>query len=246
MRIKVLSDIHLEYLEEYPGLEAYLTEGEEVDVFCLCGDIGDPGSVFYRRFLLECAEYCKVRTLVIMGNHEAYFKLVSETERMIARVCEGHERLTFLQTTTWDAGGVRFAGATLWSAIDPKDTVRMRDYVADFRSIARWGVSECTRRHREHVAWLQGEIERARQEDKKLVVLTHHVPVRVGGDALQSAFSTDLSELIEGAGDVLAYWFYGHNHTSGSVRIGNTWVMSNQVGRVGEGTGFCRNWHCDV
>lgn len=249
MYVKLLSDIHLEYFDLYPGLSHFIDPSQPIDIICLCGDIGDPTFPEYRRFLQECAECCRVMTFVVMGNHEAYYKSVLETERIITDICKSHDKLTFLHRNAIDIGNdYRFIGTTLWSDIDVKQTPLMRQRVTDFRMIAGLTVSDYHSRFRKDVKWICDELERANRDNKKLIVLTHHVPVldanhpKHDQSVITSAFASDLKNLIEENNDRIAFWFHGHNHFSRMIRIGNTWIMSNQYGRHKEDTGFEEGW----
>lgn len=252
MYVALLSDTHLEYFDAYPGLSHFLAPSLEIDIICLCGDIGDPSTNEYRLFLTECATRCKVRTFVIMGNHETHHRLITETERMISNVCAAHEKLTFLNRTTYDLDEYRFIGTTLWTKIAPEDTVLVREHITDFRYISKWGVSNCTQIYHENVAWITEEVRRAELDNKRIIVLTHHVPVmcvghpQYDGTRLKTAFATDLKTFIENTHGRIVCWFYGHDHCSSVVQVGETWVASNQYGKEKEETGFDSEWVCVV
>ena len=68
----------------------------------------------------------------------------------------------------------------------------------------------------------------------KVVVVTHHLPTRLvvaqehKDSLINSAFSTELGEFI--ADSRIDAWIYGHSHTNIDTVIGNTKVVSNQLG----------------
>ena len=245
MIVKVLSDLHLEYFNDYPGLGFFVSPDTAIDVICLCGDIGSPSKPEYARFLLECAEFCSVRTFVIMGNHEAFKMTVSDARGLVEKVCERHEKLTFLNNGRADIGDYRFVGTTLWTRIATADIPRARDWISDFRYISKWSIGERHRAYDENIAWLRCELEHC--GDKKLVVLSHHAPMMSLGNPMhedlqfKSAFAADLRSFIESARGRIVYWFYGHNHYSQSVKMGETVIASNQYGKLREITGFRRD-----
>ena len=68
----------------------------------------------------------------------------------------------------------------------------------------------------------------------KIVVVTHHLPTRLvvapehKGSRINSAFSTELGEFI--VDSRINTWIYGHSHTNIDTVIGNTKIVSNQIG----------------
>ena len=71
---------------------------------------------------------------------------------------------------------------------------------------------------------------------KHIVVVTHHLPTlevvtpHHKGSVLNSAFATELSELI--ADSHIDAWIYGHSHTNIDAEINGTKVVCNQMGYV--------------
>jgi predicted phosphodiesterase len=68
------------------------------------------------------------------------------------------------------------------------------------------------------------------------IVLTHHVPSPLvtaeefKNSSINRAFVADLTEYI--AQSDINYWIYGHSHRNVCKQIGNTQVLSNQLGYV--------------
>ena len=85
-----------------------------------------------------------------------------------------------------------------------------------------------------------GHIKKSLAEStaKHIVVVTHHLPTlqvvasQHKGSVLNSAFATEYEELISGSR--IDAWIYGHSHTNIDTEIGNTKVISNQMGYVFE------------
>lgn len=234
MKCFVLSDIHLEGYEQYPGLNAFLHCDALPDFICLCGDIGDPRQKSYEQFLRECAEYVRIKTFVVLGNHEFHGDTVENTKSLVEYICRSiGEKIVLLDNSTYDVGKFRFAGTTLWCNINVNEKQTIVSRVKDFSHITDWTVERCISEHSASVSWLREQVLKATNQGKRLVILTHHVPLSCVGNPshinspITSAYETDLREFIEE--NNIAYWFYGHNHYSSRVRIGKTIVMSNQV-----------------
>ena len=67
-------------------------------------------------------------------------------------------------------------------------------------------------------------------------VFTHHVPTHLctaeefRGSTISGAFTVELGDYIADSG--IDYWIYGHSHRNIDAQIGNTRLMSNQLGYI--------------
>lgn len=254
--IRVLSDIHLEHRGHFE------LPRDPTDIICLCGDIGDPSLPSYRTFLEHCAEQSRMYTFVIMGNHEAYGKTLKQTSNIIQSICEAINRdiradkIVFLNNTAFDIPGSEFRilGTTLWSDIHPKFAWHIRNSLSDFSRIKDWSIGAAKEAYDHSLMWLRGQLQEAWLEDKKVVVMSHHAPLLSLGrpkhlsSSLQSAFASDLSDLIQEYTHLLKFWFYGHNHHSQKVTMKDTVIASNQIGYGGEEDTFIEEdtWNAEL
>lgn len=239
--VKVLSDIHLEHYTEYPGIDTFIVckdKCHQIDIICLCGDIGDPSTAIYEQFIRDCCELCSYKTFIILGNHEMYNKTIADTVRHTQECCERvGEKACFLNNTTYDIDDMyRFIGTTLWTDIDASEAWNIRSTINDFHHIKGWNMNEWIETFQKNMTWLRMEVDRAHEDNKQLVILTHHVPLMSLGHPMykssdiKSAFSSDLSQFIRDNTEDIKYWFYGHDHYSTSTTICNTIIASNQFG----------------
>ena len=73
----------------------------------------------------------------------------------------------------------------------------------------------------------------------KKIVLTHHVPTQLCTAAeflnstINGAFTVELGNYI--ADSQINYWIYGHSHRNIKAQIGDTLIMSNQLGYISHG-----------
>lgn len=238
LRVKVVSDVHLEFYEgtRYPWLRQVLEQ--DCDVLAVCGDLGWPfnakgkpnaRTLDFLRTLRERHEH----VLYTPGNHEYYQcirlgKTLDEVDLTLRAMCE-EAGVVFLQKDAWTHPcGVTFLGCTLWSDVDAQGFARMNDSVRVFG--AKW---ESNAVHNDHVAWL----ERALQEQKeKCVVMTHHLPtLRAVHERFlmgnNSGYASPLDRLL--APPVCA-WLAGHTHEFASVTVNGTLVFVNPIGYPGE------------
>lgn len=245
MRIKVLSDVHLEFHQDKQPHPISPGEG---DVLILAGDIlrscdigtGNDLDEVYQTFLEDCVRgYNKV--FYTLGNHE-YYEGVWETteERIRNNLPEG---ISLLNNQSEFYNGIHFIGSTLWADFRNSSPLVM-DYASrnmnDYRCITkkdgrRLSALDTLKAHDESISWLSQVLPMLRG---KIIIFSHHAPSflsnRGGYREIEAApaYCTDLSKLIEQYPNI-DYWFHGHLHQSVNYDIGNTTIMSNPFGYHG-------------
>lgn len=79
----------------------------------------------------------------------------------------------------------------------------------------------------------------AESKAEKKIVLTHHVPTGLctaaefSGSHINGAFTVELGNYIADSG--IDYWIYSHSHRNIDAQIGDTLILSNQLGYVSHG-----------
>lgn len=237
-KLWIFSDLHADL-----GLWTMPPVPREVDVLVAAGDIDGRAS----RSVERLAEIAEGRPVVFVpGNHEWYavrdrFGVDAETER--ARRFAEARNIHMLMDEDVEIMGVRFLGTTLWTdfALDGMPELSMRvasRSMNDYRFIHP-SEGGPTLRPADTVAWHETSrkwLEERLGEDsgRPTVVVTYHVPhrrsidPRYDGDALNPAFCSDLSALVERGGADL--WVHGHTHTSFDYVAGGTRVLCNPKG----------------
>lgn len=220
MKIRVLSDLHLEFYSD-PG-EAGIQDDVECDVVVLAGDI----HVGTRGLEWAAATFdCPV--IYVMGNHEYYDHDAAELLPR-AREVAAELGVHLLENDEARIGGKRFLGCALWTAFEagpwPQNDAATAAHMQlhDFRLIREHGrlvtPSRMMEWYRESLAWLESQLDPA----DPAVVVTHFAPTlktvhpRFGaGDTLTPYFHCDLERLM---GAAVPVWVYGHNHYSAPSR----------------------------
>jgi len=235
VRIRIYSDIHLEYAPFAPP-------ESDADVVVLAGDIanGAAGIEWARRTF-------RTPVLYLAGNHE-YYEGEFESVQAAMRAAGGGA-VELLDCTHATLGGVRFLGCTLWTDYSlapekerPLVIEAARKLNPDYQLIRRGSrafapedaIALCTR----HRAWLAAEL--ARPFPGKTVAITHFAPhwrsiaPAYLGHRANPGFVLDLDGEIDRA----ALWIHGHTHTFFDYRVRGTRVVCNPRGYPGEPTGF--------
>ncbi|MBK3745581.1 phosphatase [Paraburkholderia aspalathi] len=246
MKIWVLSDLHLEYC----GLREPLAIPEAVDVCVMAGDLMRlPVNGIH--WLAENIAHT-MPCVYVAGNHEFYRGSVREGLEDAKAISSQFPNVHFLENDAIEINSVRFIGMTLWTdyALDGYPSMSMQiagSMMNDHREIAlqrnpwmRFRPQDALEIHQASIAFLEAEI--SKPFDGKTVIISHHLPSaksinpRFHGDALNPAFASDLSDLIEEHQPDL--WVHGHTHDSCDYMIGTTRVVCNPRGYDDENPKF--------
>mgnify|MGYP001159854353 FL=1 len=235
MRLRVLSDLHLEHFDGHRELPP-----AEADVVVLAGDIHRraEGLAWARQ------QFPDLPILYVPGNHEFYGTCMPLLRQELALEAARYD-IELLDNRSVTIGGVRFYGTTLWTdfalyADDPtrnplETEAKALRYMPDFRIITTAPGQVFTPQasqdiHREALEWLSRELQQP--VDGPRVVVSHHAPLhgcipeQYIGDALSPAFASHLPQLM-GKMDL---WIHGHVHEPVDTRHSGTRVIANPGG----------------
>lgn len=230
MRIRILSDLHLEFGElPLPDIAA--------DLILFAGDIHT--KLHGVRWML--GRFPATKMLYVGGNHEYYGENFPRLNDKILELIRG-TGVHFLENEEVEIGGFRFFGATLWTDFslfgDPFagkiEALQMNDYKRirlspSFRKLRPSDTRVC---HLKTVCALESFLKSG--PAGRSVVLTHHapsirsLPEERRSELISSAYASDLEWLIERHEPLL--WVHGHIHASQDYWIGRTRVISNPRG----------------
>jgi predicted phosphodiesterase len=203
MKIKVVSDLHLEFED------LIIKNAEDCDVLVLSGDIlvaedlydypspdpYTPGGMenFGRRVqnsirfndFLKRASFQFPHVVYVAGNHELYHGKWVKSINFLRDFCSTRfNNIHFLERDMVTIDDVTFVGGTLWTDMnrgDPLTLHAIRDMMMDFKLIRNDSKgytalkpADVVVRHRETLAYIKHVI--AEQHDEKFVVVGHHSP----------------------------------------------------------------------
>lgn len=238
MKIQYMSDLHLEMLDNSRFVRD-LKIPVNGDILVLAGD------TFYLKYAndIPCTQFWKWasehfrKVLLVPGNHE-YYHSCDIAERGFSWSLQVCKNVSMHQNQVVRIDDTDFIFSTLWSHINPYHEEEIAYGMNDFRQSLYngepWSTFEYNKLHKKCFEFIRKAVEESTA--KHIVVVTHHLPslqVVAGehlGSSLNSAFATDLSDFISDSR--IDVWIYGHSHANVDAVVGNTQLVSNQVGYV--------------
>lgn len=230
MRIRILSDLHLEFCNWTPP-------ATDADLTVLAGDIHTRG-----RAVAWAVQQFDHPVIFVPGNHDYYGGSLGHTmEKMRAAARGTHVHV--LQDETVVLDGVRFIGATLWTDYrltgnEPLAQWDAQQQLHDFKAIRdehfkRLRTAHLAARHARSRTLLGAQL--AESFEGKTVVVTHHAPselsvaeyYRAQGGHPNAAYASRLEHLF---GEHLDLWVHGHMHHSVDYALHGTRVVCNPRG----------------
>ena len=248
MIIQIVSDLHLEYLEEY-DLDS-LIEKKNANILVLVGDIG---SLYrYPQLIGFLDKVCRIYeyVLYVPGNHE-YYKMntndvgicMKDLKQKMNDLETIFKNLIILDRKSVQFGNYCFVGCTLWSDCERflKNRVKIHDITHQIYN----------RYHERDLAYIKTMIELCKKKNLKMVVMTHYAPTKKLlskknlKDRYNTLYATSLDDIINIENMVL--WIYGHTHYNLDITENGTRLVSNQLGRKKDiSTTFSTNFEINL
>jgi predicted phosphohydrolase len=176
-------------------------------------------------------------TYWLPGNHEYYHFDIAEKSGVLNEAIRSN--VFWVNNTSVLHEHVKLVFSTLWSRISPGYQWQIERSLSDFHVIKhkgyRFSAEQYNQLHAESLAFIQNEL--INNQNGQTAVFTHHCPTFLNypeqykGDILNEAFAVELHDQIEAS--EIASWVYGHHHTNTpEFTIGNTKLITNQLGYV--------------
>lgn len=231
MKIRVLSDLHLEHCSD-DGFVA--TEHDSMSTLVLAGDICELrlATSLLVPFLNRMCERFR-HVVYVYGNHEYYNGAWPTSGEDFRARTDLAPNLQILDPGMRILDDVAFVGATLWSRFEiggRNSLEAARRYMSDYRCITRpierrHGTvlrtlfpEDTLQAHQQTCEWLGQTLAQCASAARKTVLVTHHgispqsIHERFAGDELNGAFVSDLESLLAANPPALA--IHGHTHSS--------------------------------
>lgn len=173
------------------------------------------------------------KVLIVFGNHDYWpqgdLSILGGAKKCNDMLQEmGIFNVQVLDMDTYADGDYLFAGCTLWTDMnqaEPLAMYNMSNFMAYDGKIAydtgpngawsRFTSEKWVQTHYKHRDYIKHVA--AQNRDKKLIVITHHLPLLMLGDPewagnhSNAYYMSDLSNLILDNENIIM-WFYGHTH----------------------------------
>jgi Icc-related predicted phosphoesterase len=248
MRIKLVSDLHLEFSD------IYIPNDKDYDVLILAGDIlvieklELPGSEYGKRFreFLQRVSGDFTHVIYIAGNHEFYGGgRFHQGITDIRNYCQKNfTNVYFLEMETKIIDDVVFVGGTLWTDMNKGDPLTLhgvRDMMNDYRAIRNDQKGfvplkplDTVERHRKTLEYFRIVLDQ--NKDRRCVVVGHHTPSwqscheKYRGDFIMNgAYHSSLEDFILDRPQI-KLWVHGHTHDAFDYMIGDTRIVCNPRG----------------
>lgn len=243
MKIRIISDVHTEFVYEDEGEVAEMVAralpelpDDPATILIIAGDLGSMHRPRNIAAFLRCVAPRFRRVIYTPGNHEYYGGEISTTPAVLGYIASEFLNVAFgVGSMTNIPGGKGVHFHTLWSDFDGGDPISMSNAqhgMNDYRLIRngerRLRPSDVLEFHKDHLKMLEDLV---RPGD---VVATHYSPSLLSiaaefkGHPLNGAYHTDLSKLIERLRPSI--WFHGHTHTACDYMLGETRIICNPRG----------------
>ena len=243
MKIKVVSDLHLECNAEGHGVPD-LGEG---DILILGGDIlcarhfkkDGPLKKVYNDFLQKCVKNFD-EVLYINGNHEFYGYNVKGTFDVLAEHLP--KEIHYLENDYVKIKDWVFLCCTLWTDFRNENPLEMMEasrFLNDYKTIRigsnyrKMNPDDTLKFHKKSKLFLQQKLEQFKND--KVWILTHHSPSyqsihpKYKMETTNGSYASDLDDLILDNPQI-KYFSHGHTHSSFDYFIGECRIICNPRG----------------
>jgi len=243
MKVKVVSDLHLETCERGDGVPD-LGEGE---VLILGGDIlcarhfkkDGPLHKVYDDFLQKCVDNFD-EVLYIQGNHESYSFHYDTTLKVLKEHIPPSIHLLendYVKIKDWV-----FLCCTLWTDFRNENPLEMMEasrFLNDYKTIRigsnyrKMNPEDTLGFHKKSKLFLQQKLEEFK--DTKTWVLTHHSPSyqsihpKYRTERINGSYASNLDDFIL-SNPQIKYFSHGHTHSSFRYKIGECEIICNPRG----------------
>lgn len=241
-RIQYVSDLHLEFQQNRQWIAEHPLEVTG-DILLVAGDsayldLPDSGNDTYSAYKFwDWASKQYKQVIVCLGNHDfyGYYDLSSIPNGFCKTI---RHNVHAYYNSVVHLGDTDIIVSTLWSKIEPYNAFLTEKNVSDFYRIRYDGrqltADDFNHEHERCLTFIEQAISES--DAKKIIVLTHHVPTQLCTAAefldspINGAFTVELVNFI--SNNRIDYWIYGHSHRNIKAQIGDTLIISNQLGYI--------------
>ena len=218
MQIQILSDIHLNKAKYELNFENLITP--KAPILILVGDVCNVGVIYYDFFKFVCERFKIV--IYVLGNHEYYYSNLNYKDIVKVFKNLGYPNLYVLEKNYINIGDYVIAGCTLFS--NP-----LTWHYIKINSLNNQAIFQKEFNH--SVEFIKFIINYCKQNNKKLIMVTHYAPSYLCLDRIDNRscmYTSSLDHLINK--ENMEVWIYGHTHLNKEFELNGTYLVSNQRG----------------
>lgn len=234
-------------------------EGDDDTVFVIPGDLWIERRFISRKhpltgksWLATMADRFK-HVVFVLGNHD-YWGQNFGLEPGRVKMALNDDKLanvSFLENTSVVIDQVKFLGGTLWTDFakqDPLVMIKAQSLMNDYKYIRngpgyrKLYPAEVLAAHLKARNFIMGSCVKD-DPTQRVMVVTHMAPsfqsyenYDGARDSASPYYASDLSELILEDTQAAEWWVHGHIHSTADYMIGDTRIMCNPRGYVGQAT----------
>lgn len=236
MKIKILSDLHLEF-------EPYKLDFHGEDLLILAGDISDKPTETLNLIKSYLLLDDKVQCILVLGNHDYYGNSMSFIHNFWT--CVNMHRFHFLQNDSVIINDIMFYGTTLWTDMNKANPnllkiaqVCLTDYHDNIKIYSRYlKPVDTLYLHKCYKENMEKQLENASQ---KVVMITHHLPIT---DCIHEKYKNNELNLAYACTDIqpnenVLLWVHGHTHSSNDFIKNKTRYVCNPRGKCRENSEY--------
>ena len=260
LKIQFVSDLHLEFEENRVWLENHPLEVTG-DILLIAGDsayldVPESGRDTYSQYSFwDWASVHYKQVIVCLGNHDfyGYYDLATMPDGYCKEIRPNVHAYYNSVVHLQDADIIV---STLWAFIEPYNAYQTEKGVSDFYRILynghRLTADDFNEEHERCFDFIRKAVKESKAKTK--IVLSHHVPTQLctakefTDSPINGAFSVELGNYIAKSG--IDYWIYGHSHRNIEAQIGDTHILSNQLGYISHKenlrNGFSLSKHIEI
>lgn len=199
-----------------------IPKSENVDLYVLAGDIGNPYEVQTRIHSVKELEEQKIAYLA--GNHEYYHQDFDDVNNFVFNNLNSS-----YNNHTIDVKGRKVHMCTLWTHMSsPIREIMYEKQLNDSNYIGDWSGERANEEFKKSYEWLMDVVEEGD------LVFTHHSPSNMSvvdrwkGNPINDFFHNNLDNFIKTRKPAL--WGHGHIHDPVDYMLGDTRVVANPHG----------------
>ena len=243
MKLRILSDLHID-------IRDFQIRPLDEDILILAGDISDkPEDTF--NIIKKYMENANKKVIFVMGNHDYFNDCINERIKYWYHFGEKlGKNFHFLNQNSIIIDDIEFYGTTLWSDINihknEKRFLRYNDLTCIYKSDIYTPITPSDYKNM-YEAECKGLIKflNTPNDNKKRIIITHFLPsyksvsIKYIGNENNDMFASNLDDIINHYD--IKMWIHGHTHETLDYNIGNTRIVCNARGKIGENMNFKEN-----